>query len=61
VLIGHLNYVSRLNWLNVVKAMKQHYNVVATSFIQKLEQRIPTQDLMNAIGVIILKFGCSRN
>jgi hypothetical protein len=42
-----------------VEAMKQHYNVVAIGLIQKLEQWFPTQDLMNAIGVIILKFGCS--
>ncbi len=57
--IGSLNYVSKLDWLNVVEAIKQHYNVIAIGLIQKLEQQFPTQDLMNAIGVIILKFGCS--
>jgi hypothetical protein len=61
VLIGSLNYVLKLDWLNVVEAMKQHYNVVAIGLIQKLEQQFPTQDLMNAIGVIILKFGCNSS
>jgi hypothetical protein len=38
MLIGSLNYVSKLDWFNVVEAMKQHYNVVAIALIQKLEQ-----------------------
>jgi hypothetical protein len=36
-LISCLNYVSKLDWLNVVEVVKQQCNVAATSFIQKLE------------------------
>ncbi len=51
-LITRLNYVSRLDWLNAVQALKQECNVATTSLIQELEQHFPTQDIMNATRVI---------
>jgi len=55
-LTSNLNYVYRLDWLNVIEAVKQQCSAIATGFIQEHEQCFPTQDIMNATKVIYLQF-----
>jgi hypothetical protein len=56
-LISCLNYVFRLDWLNVIKVVKKQCNVASINLIQKLERCFPTQDIMNATGVMTLALG----
>jgi hypothetical protein len=51
-LTSYLSYVSKLDWLNVVEAMKQQCGVIAIGFIQECERRFRAQDIMNATRVI---------
>ncbi len=55
VLIGCLSYVYKLDWLNVVKVVKQH-NPTIIDPIQELEWWFLVQDIMNATSVIYLQF-----
>ncbi len=51
-LTSYLSYVSKLDWLNVVEAMKQQCGVIATSLIQECERCFRAQNIMNATRVI---------
>ncbi len=50
-LISFLSYVSKFDWLNVVKAMKQQCSVIIIGLIQEHEHFL-AEDIMNATRVI---------
>jgi hypothetical protein len=55
VLIGCLSCVSGHDWLNAIEVVKQHITIFV-GLIQKLERQFPTQDIINATGVISPQF-----
>ncbi len=54
--IGSLSFFSMFNWLNTIEAMKQQSTTTISSFIQKLELKFPTQNIMNEIMMIYPHF-----
>jgi len=46
-----LSYVSKFDWLNVIKALKQQCNAITIGLIQEHEH-FPAEDIMNATRVI---------
>ncbi len=53
---GSLSFFSMFNWLNTIEAMKQQSTTTTSSFIQKLELKFPTQNIMNEIMMIYPHF-----
>ncbi len=51
-LIGALSWVSKVDWLVVVEEVKKQCNSIAQGLIKELDQRFPSQEIMNVTCII---------
>ncbi len=55
-LMGVLSWVSRVDWLVVVEEVKKQCSSATQRLIEELDQRFPSQEIMNATDIIYPQF-----
>jgi hypothetical protein len=54
--MGVLSWVWKVDWLVVVEVVKKQCSSATQRLIEELDQRFPSQEIMNAIDIIYPQF-----